>query len=102
MILTGPISGIPTIAGRVYSATSATLAQAGDTVLAYTANAAWTLTLPPPAQGATVTVKKADTSSNALTVAPSSGTIDGASTITLTISFEATTLVGDGVNWWRI
>lgn len=101
MILTGPISGIPTIAGRVYRTSSAIAAQVGDLVLVDAAAAAITITLPAPAQGLAVTVKKIDGTANAVTVNPGSSTIDGSASASLSTANEAITFVGDGANWWR-
>ena len=59
-----------------------------------------TVTLNAPGNGTTVTVKNVD-SVNSVTVATSSGTIDGASTLVLT-ALQAATFIGDGANWWVI
>jgi hypothetical protein len=50
--------------------------------------------------GAIITVKKCDT--GAVTLQPSSGNIDGSSSITLTVLNEKITVVWDGNNWFSI
>lgn len=72
--------------------------------LAVFANAAaggFTITLP-AASTATVkphTVKKVDSTSNAVTVASSGGTIDGSTTAVITTPYLSLTFVTDGTNW---
>jgi len=53
--------------------------------------------------GFVVTLKKIDSSSNAVTIdANSSETIDGALTVVLTSQYETTTLICDGSNWHTV
>jgi len=53
--------------------------------------------------GFVITLKKIDSSSNAVTVdANSSETIDGALTVTLSTQYETTTLICDGSNWHTV
>jgi len=53
--------------------------------------------------GFVVTLKKIDSSSNAVTIdANSSETVDGALTVVLTSQYETTTLICDGSNWHTV
>jgi len=55
------------------------------------------------ADGFVVTLKKIDSSSNAVTIdANSSETIDGALTVSLSTQYETTTLICDGSNWHTV
>lgn len=54
-------------------------------------------------KGLTVRFKKIDSSANAVTIArAASDTIDGATSVALTIQYEALTLISDGVSSWSI
>ena len=61
------------------------------------------VTLPSPSViGITIEVKKTDASVNTVTLTPSSGTIDGQSSIVLTDQYMGFTVVADGTNWHGI
>jgi hypothetical protein len=76
-------------------------ASENDGVLADASGGAITVTLPTPATGANVAVKKVDSSSNSVTVSQSgTETIDGSASITLTEQYEALTLWSDGTDWF--
>ena len=65
--------------------------------------AAFTVTLPAAAtvSGASISVKKTDSSGNAVTIDGNGAeTIDGATTLALSTQYEAVTLWSDGSNWW--
>lgn len=87
-------------ARTVVTKTTTYTAVTGDIVLASASGGAWALTLPAVTAGATVTVKKTDSSANAVTVTPASGTIDGASTLVINAQYDSFDVVADGTNWW--
>lgn len=87
-------------ARTVVTKTTTYTAVTGDIVLASASGGAWALTLPAVTAGATVTVKKTDSSANAVTVTPASGTIDGASTLVINSQYDSFDVVADGTNWW--
>lgn len=60
-----------------------------------------TITLPPPTQvqGWELTIKKTDSSGNAVTVA---GVIDGATNPTLATQYKAMTIVSDGLTYYKV
>lgn len=84
---------------NIQSKTSAYTAVSGDTVLADATSGAFAVTLPTATAGAKVTVKKIDSSGNAVTL---TGTVDGASNPTLSNQWEAAELVGNGSTWNRL
>lgn len=64
-----------------------------------------TLTLPSPAAGRLVIVKKVDNSSNEVTINPdtdSGAKIDGQDSVSLTNQYDKITLISDGSNWFII
>jgi Zn-dependent alcohol dehydrogenase len=60
---------------------------------------AFTVTLPAATSGRVVTVKKTDSSTNGVSVAPASGTIDGAATATVYPQYASLEFIADGTNW---
>jgi hypothetical protein len=99
----------PTINGVTFgvtSQTSAYTATASVTVILCSATtAAFTVTLPTAASvaGRQYTIKKTDSSANAVTVGTtSSQTIDGSTTYSLPSQYNFVTVVSDGANWMRI
>jgi hypothetical protein len=91
------------IATALVSKTSAyTLGASDSVVLANATSAAFTLTLPTAVgiSGRTYTLKKIDSSANAVTVATTaSQTIDSATTLSLSSQWQRATVVSDGTNW---
>jgi hypothetical protein len=86
---------------NMVSKTANYTASENDGVLADASGGAITVTLPTPATGANVAVKKVDSSSNSVTVSQSgTETIDGSASITLTEQYEALTLWSDGTDWF--
>lgn len=73
-----------------------------DLVLASASGGAWVLTLPAVGAGKWVTVKKTDSTANAITVTPASGTIDGAATYPITSQYVSRDFVSDGTNWFVV
>jgi hypothetical protein len=89
--------------GKVYSVTSKTTtytAANGDLVLADATSAAFTVTSPAATANNVFTVKKTDSSANAVTISPASGTIDGASSWVIYDQYSSFTFVSDGTNWF--
>jgi len=72
-------------------------------VLADASGGPVTVTLPGPTSATVVTVKKIDSSANAVTIAtPGSETIDGDSNRTLTAQWVAREVASDGTNYYLI
>lgn len=91
----GSASGLQTV-----SKTAAYTATANQLVLADATSAAFTVTLPAsPAANTIVAVKKIDNGGNAVTVAPSSGTIDGDANTIIGVGQLAATFIYDGTTW---
>lgn len=74
------------------------------TVLSDATGGAFAVTLPSVSQntGRMITIKKIDSSANAVTVTPASGTIDGAGTYALTTQYQFVVVQSDGTNWWIV
>lgn len=94
---------IVTYRKNVTSAVAALTASVDSCVVA---SGSFTVTLPNPStvgNGAEITVKKTSTSASTVTISASAGTIDGATTQTLTTQYSSFTFVSDGsINWWII
>lgn len=76
-----------------------------EIVLANATSAAFTVNLPTAVgiKGKKLTIKKIDSSGNAVTLDPNaSQTIDGASTVALSTQWAYKTLVSDGTNWLTV
>jgi len=74
----------------------------GDVVICDATGGAFTITLPAVAAGAYVTVKKKDSSANAITVSPASGTIDGAASQLISTQYTSLDFISDATNWWLV
>lgn len=88
---------------RAVTVTAAYTATQNDgLVLCDTAAGAFTVTIPDPAraQGQVLTVKKLTADANAVTLAATNGTIDGASTKSLAAQWNSKTMASDGVAWY--
>ena len=81
-----------------------TLAATDSVILADATAAVFTVTLPSAAgvTGRQYTIKKVDSSANAVTIASAAGNIDGAATKSLTAQWQAVRVVSDGINWYVI
>lgn len=88
-----PISAVRAITGATVTANPYDVLECNATAQAIT------VTLPTNAAGVRVTVKKTDSSSNAVTI---TGTIDGVTNPALTHQYSTYELVADGTNWFRI
>jgi len=73
-----------------------------NVVFANAATGAFTVTLPAVASGQQLIVKKIDATTNLVTVAPASGTIDGAANMALGVQWQSRTFVSDGQNWFMV
>jgi hypothetical protein len=88
---------------NVTTVTSNITATTGQVVLADASGGSVGVTLPTPANGETVTVKKIDSSANPVVIAtPGTETIDGQSTIDISNQFGARETVSDGSNYFII
>lgn len=94
------------IATAITTKTAAyTLLITDSVILANATSAAFTLTLPSAVgiEGRQYTLKKIDSSANAVTVdANGTQTIDGALTFSLATQYQSITIVSDGANWMII
>lgn len=77
-------------------------AVSGDVVICDATGGAFTITLPAVAVGAFVTVKKKDSSANAITVSPASGTIDGAVSQLISTQYVSLDFISDATNWFLV
>lgn len=90
-------------AGGVSTKTANYTATATDAcVLADATTAGFTVTLPAVVAGRQLTVKKLDSTVNLVTVAPASGTIDGAANDVISVQWQSRTYISNGTNWYRI
>jgi len=53
-------------------------------------------------EGQELMIKKTDSSTNTVTITPSSGNIEGSSSLTLSSQYEYYRLYCDGTNWWKV
>lgn len=77
----------------------------GEVVLVDAAAGPVTITLPPAAANERVSVKKIDTSVNAVTITVPGATppaLDGGTTASITTPYEARDFISDGVDWWSL
>jgi Major tropism determinant N-terminal domain len=82
-----------------YTATST-----DDTILVNATSGNVTITLPTSgiSTGKIYTIKKTDSSSHTVTLAPSSGTIDGQSNAVTSVQYTSLDVQFDGTNYWII
>jgi hypothetical protein len=101
--LSGFAQGWPGLVSTLVAKSAAYTATAADNIIVCNAaTAAFTITLPTAvgALGRTYTIKKTDSSANAVTVDPNgSQTIDGQLTVTLARQWQYVQVVSDGANW---
>ena len=72
-------------------------------ILCDATTAAFTVTLPSPSEGLIFTIKKIDSTANAVTIATAGAeTIDGSATQVITIQHTALKLANDGSNWFIV
>lgn len=100
--LLGRIGPVERLAGRVVTATT-TLTDDDRVVLVNASAAAVTINLPAATDGRQYTVKKVDSSSNAVTLdGAGSEKIDGANTLAITAQWAAYTIYGKDGGWWIV
>ncbi len=93
------------IATALASKTAAyTLTATDSVILADATSTTFTVTLPSAVGivGRQYTIKKIDSSANAVTIASASGTIDGATTKALSAQWQSARVVSDGANWFVV
>lgn len=107
--LTTPTITTPIVNGVTFGLTAQTTAYTATAsvtvILCNATTAAFTVTLPTAVSvaGRQYTIKKTDSSANAVTVGTtSSQTIDGSATYSLPAQYNFVTVVSDGTNWMRI
>jgi len=91
-----PVTTISATGAMSYTATD------NDFTIAVSATGgAVTVALPSAStcSGRLYTIKKVDSSTNAVTIAPATGTIDGATTKSLTSQYAVNIVQSDGTNW---
>ena len=106
---TTPATGGSGGSGSVWNAvtrSSAYTAVSGDFVICNTTSSGFTVTLPAPANGAYVTIKKLTNNVNAILVAPPNGVIDAGASTSSTISVnnygQVADFVADGTTWHQV
>ena len=77
-------------------------AASGNVIIGNASTAGFTVTLPAPANGATVTVKKVDSSGNAIIVMRSGVDIDDQVSVVVNTQWQSSDFFSDGVQWYRI
>jgi hypothetical protein len=95
--------GLPQVRADVISTSINTvLTKTNCIVLATGGLAGITITLPDPIPGQIFNIKKVDSGVGVITISPSSGTIDGAASKTLTSQYDSLTITSDGTNFFII
>lgn len=87
---------------NITAITSDHTAGADDIVLADASGGALTVTLPSPDTTLAVIVKKTDASNTVTIATPGTETIDGKSSLTLSLQHQTARLVSDGTNYYTI
>jgi len=77
-------------------------AQSGDFVVGNASSSGFTVTLPEPTNGATVSVKKIDSSPNAIIVMRSGVPIDGDISAVVNNQWQSQDFLADGLQWYRV
>lgn len=95
-----PINAVETYLSSV--STSVTLTESGKVALINASTAPVTVTLPAPKNGLMINIKKIDSSTNAVIIAPASGTIDGAANKPIYFQYDSLTVTSDGTNYFLI
>lgn len=87
---------------KLVTSATYTITEDDGTILVNASSAAVTVTLPEHEAGRIFTVLKTDSSGNAVTLKPGSGTINGATTQSTTTQYGKFTVQSDGTNWFII
>lgn len=82
--------------------TNITLSNQDNIVLATGGAAGITVNLPSPLAGKIFNIKKVDAGVGVITISPTSGTIDGAASKTVTSQYDSLTITSDGINFFII
>jgi len=99
-VVLSPVGGVvPSPFGLTTSVVANYSAGSGEVVLVNAASGAATVALPTPTANTTITVKKTDAGTNAVTVS-SAASIDGAGTFVLRNQYDAVSMIADGTTWW--
>lgn len=96
---TGKAYDLSSATSTVRTVTGNTTANPWDVIEANATGGTITITLPTNTAGVKVTVKKTDSSANAVTI---SGTVDGVTNPTLQFQYQSIELIADGTNWIRV
>ncbi len=91
----------PTVVQAV-AKTSNYNAKNGDFVISNASSSGFTVTLPAPTNGATVSVKKVDSSVNAIIVMRSGVLIDGNISAVVNNQWQSQDFFSDGLQWYRV
>jgi len=83
---------------NIYSVNK-TLTNGDSVILVNAAAAPVTITLPASISGKYFDIKKIDATANAVTIVPTSGTIDGGASVVITVQYNSVTVIGDGTNF---
>jgi hypothetical protein len=92
------LNGTPISVTRSITASTVT-ANAWDVLECNATSNPITVTPPTNTAGVRFTIKKTDSSANAVTF---SGTVDGVSNPTVIVQYQAVTYIGDGTNWYSV
>ena len=97
------ISGVSSSGLVITAQSSAYTAVSGNYVLANASGAGFTITMPPVANGANLSVKKLDSSVNAIVVQPQGGVlIDDQVTVSINTQWQSYDFLSDGTKWYRV
>lgn len=77
-------------------------ANAFEVIIADATSAGFTVTLPAVSNGSKVSVKKVDSSANAITVVPQTGLIDNISSDAINTQWASVDYFSDGAKWYRV
>lgn len=77
-------------------------AASGDFVIGDASGAGFTVTMPTATNGATLSVKKVDSSVNGILVVPQSGQIDDQASIVINSQWQSQDFFSDGTKWYRV
>lgn len=84
----------------IQTVSSSTTCNGSAMVLANASSGNIALTLQAALTGQLVKIKKTDSSTNTVTITPPSGTIDGESSVILSVQYQSVTIVCDGTNYF--
>lgn len=97
-------SEVAELAIETTTATSVTVSLSGNTYLIDTTAGSVTVTLPDPSTvvGRTFIIKRITGGGNTLTIQGTSGNIDGAASVSISVQYNSLTFKSDGTNYWLI